>query len=87
MPKQMNETEVYSRNKGEDMCIAYDTSNRTQYVGLAKPGSATASAVWQIYKLSYDATSGGVAKRRYCDGDDKYDNIWDNYSSLDYTDL
>lgn len=87
MGKLRYETETYSRDKGLDMVIYYDGSKRTQYVGFALPGSATSAAVWQIYKLSYDVTSGGVAKRRYAEGTDDFTHIMDNYASLNYTDI
>ena len=84
MPKQMNETEVYSRDKGFDMMISYDASNRTEYVGLAVCGSATSDAKWSIYRLKYDTTSGGVSIRRYADSTDDFTKVWDDRASYTY---
>lgn len=51
------------------------------YIGNAVPGSATSDNVWQIKRL--DTTSG--FKKRWADGNDNFDNIWDNYASLSYS--
>lgn len=60
---------------------AYQTASDATYVyhGLAKPGTATSAAAWRI--LAED-TSGNIL---YADGDDNFDNVWDNYSSLSYS--
>jgi len=50
------------------------------YVGTAPIGSATNSAVWRIKKI--DETSGVVIT--WADGDDSFNNIWDNRVSLTY---
>ncbi len=87
MPKHWNEDEVYSREAGFDMMIAYDGSNREQYVGIAIPGSLTSASAWSIYKLEYDGTSGGVAKKRFADGTDEFSKIWDSKTSYTYRDI
>lgn len=51
------------------------------YIGNAAIGSATSGAVWQIKRL--DATSGLI--KLWADGNDNYDNIWDNRASLSYS--
>lgn len=51
------------------------------YLGLAAPGSSTASAVWQITR--YDVTSGVIAL--YADGNTSFDNVWNNRGSLSYS--
>ncbi len=87
MPKQRNEIISYNRDIGYDMQISYDTSNRTEYVGLASPGALTSEESWQIYRLEYDPTSGGVSKRRYANSNDKFDKEWDERASYDYVDI
>ena len=82
--KFRNETESYSRDVGFDMRISYDTSNRTQYVGLAYPGALTSETKWSIYKLAYDGTSGRVTSRSYADGTDDHTKEWDERSSYTY---
>ncbi len=57
------------------------TSGDITYVGQAAIGSLTSSAVWQIKKL--DETSGSIIT--WADGDDSFDNIWDNRASLTYS--
>ena len=51
------------------------------YIGKATIGSDTADAVWQVRRI--DETSGLVIL--WADGNDNYDNVWDNYSSLSYS--
>jgi len=84
--KNWNETEVYSRERGFDMMVSFDGSNREQYVGIATPGSALTASVWSIYRLTYDVTSGGVATKRYADGTDDFTKIWNSRTSYSYTD-
>ena len=92
MPKDRNEQTVYSRNIGYDMKIAIGTAGyangKNEYIGFATAGSATSSAVWQIYKLEYDS-SGRVLSRRYADGTDDFTKIWDSASrtGYNYTDI
>lgn len=84
MPKLRDETPVYTREQGFDMVISYDASKRTEYVGIAVPNSATSSDVWSIYRLKYDTTSGGVSIRRYADGTDARDKVWDDKATYTY---
>lgn len=51
------------------------------YLGLAVPGSSTASAVWRITRI--DVSSGVIFQ--YADGNDSFDNVWDNRASLSYS--
>ncbi len=51
------------------------------YIGNAITGSSQASAVWQIKRL--DTTTN--LDKLWCDGDDSFNNIWDNRESLSYT--
>ena len=85
MPKLRDETPVYTREQGFDMQISYDASKRTQYVGIATPGTAVSSATWSIYKLTYDVTSGGVDTRRYADQTDAFSFSWALRTTYSYT--
>jgi hypothetical protein len=62
--------------------IATDTgdSNIT-YIGKAQIGEATSAESWQIQKI--DETDGTVIT--WADGDDSFNNIWDNRESLSYS--
>jgi hypothetical protein len=67
----------------EDLSAYYvvksDNAN-VHYLGKAKPGTATASASWQIRKV--DETSG--VSVLFADGNPNFDNVWDNRESLTY---
>lgn len=52
------------------------------YYGRAAIASSTASAVWQIQRLDY--TSGDV-KILWADGDEDFNNIYDNREALSYS--
>ncbi len=51
------------------------------YYGYAAPGTATDKAAWKIKKI--DGT--GDIFVQWADGNDDYDNIWDNHASLSYS--
>ena len=51
------------------------------YVGKAAIGSLTSAEVWQIMKV--DETSGTIVT--YADGDDNYDNEFDEREALSYS--
>lgn len=51
------------------------------YLGEADPGTAESSALWRIRKI--DTTSDIVIT--WADGNNNYDNIWDNRLSLTYS--
>ena len=54
----------------------------TTYVGIAAPGTATSAATWQIFKV---VISSGNCTLTYADGNDSFDNIWDNRTGLSYS--
>ncbi len=51
------------------------------YVGKAEIGTATSADEWQIFKI--DESSGTVIT--WADGDEKFDNVWDDRESLTYS--
>ena len=53
----------------------------TTYVGEASPKVSEASAFWKIKKIS---TSGNITSITWADGNDEFDNVWDNRVSLTY---
>jgi len=57
-------------------------SGTVSYVGQALPGSSPASAVWMIKRLTEVA---GDLTIEYADGNDNYDNIWDDRVVLSYS--
>lgn len=52
------------------------------YVGKAAAGSSLASAVWQIKRIT--DTSGNLSIQ-FADGNDDFDNVWNNRESLSYS--
>ena len=58
-----------------------DASPTTIYVGEAPIGSADAAPVWRIRKLE---TNGTVLKITWADGDQHFNNVWDNRAALIY---
>lgn len=62
--------------------IAYSGVNPV-YIGEAVPGSLTSEAKWKIKKLTYSGDN--VSSILWADGNNKYDNIWDNRAILDYS--
>jgi hypothetical protein len=59
-----------------------EVSASVTYIGEAAFGSSEASAVWRIFKLS---VSGTVTSMTWADGNDEFDNIWNNRASLSYS--
>lgn len=58
-----------------------DFSSTVTYVGEAPLQSNEASPVWRIKKLE---TSGTVLTITFADGNQNFDNIWTNRTSLTY---
>lgn len=53
------------------------------YRGDALPGVATSAASWRVQRLTQQ--SDGDMEIIFADGDDNFDNIWDNRLSLSYS--
>lgn len=66
----------------EDLAQRVDdsTTPNTVYIGYAALGSLEADPVWRMKKI--DTTSG--ADTTWADGDDSYDNIWNDRTTLTY---
>lgn len=58
------------------------TTANAVYIGKAAIASSGASAVWQIKKLD---TSTLALDKTWADGNDSFDNIWNNRASLSYS--
>lgn len=63
--------------------MVYNASGLPTYIGLAKAGTATSAAGWQIRKLTY--TGNNVTAVDFADGDNNFDNVWDNYATGSYS--
>ncbi len=66
----------------DESVIIDKASDTVTYFGYATVGSSEASAVWKIERAS---VSGAVTKFLFADGDQNYDNIWNNRASLTYS--
>ena len=53
------------------------------YRGDALPGTTTSAAAWRVQRLTQQ--SDGDMEILFADGDDSYNNIWDNRLSLSYS--
>jgi len=60
-----------------------EASGSITYVGKAPIGTATSSASWQIMKI--DESGDPELIITWADGNDSFDNIWDNRASLNYS--
>jgi len=56
------------------------TTANTVYLGYAEIGADNADPIWRIKKI--DTSSG--ADITWADGNDDYDNIWNNRTTLNY---
>jgi hypothetical protein len=63
--------------------IAYNANSLPEYVGLARPGSATSAAVWQIRKFIYSGTN--VTEINFAGSSVAFSQIWDDHASLSYS--
>jgi hypothetical protein len=62
---------------------AIDEVNKNlSYFGFAAIGSSQSAAVWKISRLQ---KTGTVTLLQYADGDELFDNIWNNRASLSYS--
>lgn len=59
-----------------------EVSGTLTYIGVAKVGTATSESAWQIKRIS---KTGTVSLFEYADGDDRYDNEWDERANLSYS--
>ena len=80
-PHGVGPTITQGQNDGLSVNLAYDGSNKVEYVGYASPGSAGTDAAWQIQKLTYD--TGNLATVRFA-GKAQFNQAWDSRASLTY---
>ncbi len=66
--------------------IRTDTDGATPetiYRGKALPGTVTSTAAWRCERITIAAD--GDVSILFADGNDSYDNVWDNRASLSYS--
>lgn len=89
--QQVGEESSYSRKMGFETKIYYGSSGgadgQPEYICKAFPGvngsDSTASSVWQVARLTYDA-DGNVTDIEYAGDDDAFSSVCDNRASLNY---
>lgn len=59
-----------------------DAGGGVFYAGQALPGSTTSEAVWQIQRITLTS---GDWDAIFADGDILFDNVWDDRTSLTYS--
>lgn len=88
MPKLLGETTVYAREAGFTEQYAYVAAGngvgQVEYQAWGAAGTATSAAGWRIRKFTYNSTS-GITKIEWAGGTDKFDQIWDDRTSLSYS--
>ena len=78
------DTALIQLNRNYTQFIEYDGNGNAIYIGTALPGSATTATVWQVKRLTYDG-SGNMTALEWADGNDDFDNVWDDRASLNYS--
>lgn len=58
-----------------------DDLGATIYIGYGRPGALTNEASWRVLRL---LQTGSETVVTFADGDDKFDNVWDDRASLAY---
>ncbi len=58
-----------------------DSASPVLYLAEGPTGAATSAALWRIMRIT---TSSGVVIE-WADGNDLFDNVWDNRASLSYS--
>lgn len=61
-----------------------DGSGRVQYIGKARPGTATSDAAWLIKKLTYGA-GGEIISGMYGGREAAFTGVWDARASYTYS--
>jgi len=70
--------------KAEGSHVFEHASDDVEYEGFAiRKGAAKGESVWRIKKISY--SGGYFIGETWADGDELYDNEWDNRASLSYS--
>ena len=68
--------------------LAYDANDNPLYEGWAiRKGANTALAIWKMKKYVWTAGSSEqvMVEEQWADGNEVYDNIWDNRAALSYS--
>ncbi len=66
------------------VAMSYNANGDIEYLGRATVATSSASAGWQIRKLTYDG-SNNLTGWGYASGNILFDKIWDNRASYVYS--
>ena len=66
------------------MVVDYVGGKQAIYVGLAKPGTGSGTAKWQIKKITYDA-NGNITNISFAGGTLSFVNRWSLRASYTYS--
>jgi len=64
--------------------VEYDTDDDPVYVGKSAPSSSKSDPVWQIKKITYDASKNPI-DIQYADGTQTLSKVWDNRTTYSYS--
>ena len=70
-----------SRNRADSLATKVTEVGDVTYVAYAAPGTAQATAKWQVMKV--DETTGAIIT--WADGDSNFDNVASDLTSLSYS--
>lgn len=77
-----NNRQVTEVSENRKYAVRIDEQGTTTYFGYALPGAATNRPEWQVFRM---VESGADSIITYADGNENFDNIWDNRASLSYS--
>lgn len=73
---------INASNSFEQKLLQVDSVGSTSYLGYADAGTATSAATWAIKKI---VETGSDVSITWADGNNSFDNIWDNRLALSYS--
>jgi hypothetical protein len=84
--KVNSQGEIVTAATGGEQALQLDdvTTTNVTYVGVAPIGTSTSAAGWQIKRIDESGTPNTLVIT-WADGDDSYNNVWDNRGALSYS--
>lgn len=70
------------RLNADALATKIETVGDITYIGIAKPGTAQATALWQCKKIT---TSSGTTTITWADGNSNFDNVATDLTALTYS--
>lgn len=63
--------------------MAYDANDLLEYLGVALPGTSSASTGWKIVKMTYSSSK--VTSYLFAGGSSGFNFVWDDRASYSYS--